>query len=579
MLRIGLTGGIASGKSAVADELRALDVPVIDADQLARQEVAPGQPALDEIVARFGEAVLDESGGLDRKAVASIVFTDERARRELERIIHPRVAIAAQRRFTELEARGEEVAVYEVPLLVEAGLAPFFDRVIVVAADLERQIERVVERDDATEEEARARLESQLPTSEKLKHAHHVIWNDGSREALRRAVRELYEELLLVARGGVSTAMGKKRKPSGPVTLVTGLPQYTTRRLVEELTRADETGRFAFLVQERSRDAVERFVARLPGDSARFQILEGDVGKMDLGLSGAELNELAAELETIHHSAAVFHLGVDPNVAERVNVHGTEEIVELAREARGLERLVFYSTLGVSGDFRGVWTEDDYDRGQQFNNHYELTKFRAEGLLRREEWLPLTVIRAPVIVGDSETGEIERFDGPYQLMLLFIALPIDLGLPLPGRASRLVSLVPVDYFARAASILATHPESQGRTLHITEPEPMTMARVFELIAMASEKKVPSGYIPARFTRALMRTPGLERFSKSPMAALDLFTADVVYASTNAQELLRESGLVCPRFPDYVENLVGFLRQKLAKEHARRGEEEVYDPLW
>lgn len=373
--------------------------------------------------------------------------------------------------------------------------------------------------------------------------------------------------------------MAKKKKPSGPVTFVTGLPQYTTQRLVRELTEADRTGRFAFLARERAMGAVKRFVAGLPGDKERFQIFEGGVQQLDLGLSGPEFNALAAEVKTIHHSAAVFHLGVDADVAERVNVRGAEEIIELAREAKGLERLVFYSTLGVSGDFRGVWTEEDYDRGQRFNNHYELTKFRAEGLFRRESWLPLTVIRPPVIVGDSETGEIDRFDGPYQLMLLFIALPIDLGLPLPGRASRLVSLIPVNYFSRAAAVLSTHPEAVGQTFHVTDPEPLTMARVFELIAMASEKKVPSGYIPARFTRALLRTPGLERLAESPMAALDLFTADVVYASSNAQELLREVGVSCPRFPDYVENLVGFLRQKLAREHASRGEEEVYDPLW
>ena len=106
-----------------------------------------------------------------------------------------------------------------------------------------------------------------------------------------------------------------------------------------------------------------------------------------------------------------------------------------------------------------------------------------------------------------------------------------------------------------------------------------MARVFELVAMASERRVPSGYIPARLTRALMRTPGLERFADSPMAALDLFTADVVYASSQAQVLLRDADVRCPTFPDYVENLVGYLRQKIARDSARRGEDEVYDPLW
>ncbi len=363
------------------------------------------------------------------------------------------------------------------------------------------------------------------------------------------------------------------------VTLITGFPQYNARRLILELASARPEANLTLLVPEHALDRAEGLLDELPGERDRYQVLEGEVRKMDLGLSGPEFNALAREVEVIHHLAGVFHLGVDRSLAEEVNVRGTEEVLELARSAADLKRLVFYSTLGVSGDFRGVWTEEDLDRGQRFPNHYAETKFRAEKRLRSEPGLPLTVIRSAVIVGDSRTGEIDRYDGPYQLMLLFIALPVDLGLPLPGRASRFINLIPADFFARGAVALASPPEAVGRTFHLTDPEPLAMARVFELIATASERKVPSGYIPARLTRALMRTPGLERFTESPVAALDLFTTDVVYASAGAQELLREAGLACPRLPDYVDNLVGFLRQKIEDESSRRGEEEVYDPLW
>ena len=363
------------------------------------------------------------------------------------------------------------------------------------------------------------------------------------------------------------------------VTLVTGFPQYNTRRFIMELAKTDEERRIVLLVPERALSRAEQLVSTLPGKKRHFQILEGEVRKMDLGLSGKEFNTLAEEVAVIHHMAGVFHLGVERALAEEVNLRGTEEVLELCRSAKDLERVVYYGSLGISGDFKGVWSENDLDAGQRFNNHYEETKYRAEKLLRNEPGLPLTVIRSSVVVGDSETGEIDRFDGPYQLMLLFIALPVDLGLPLPGRASRYINLIPVDYFAKAAHAISTHPEAVGGTYHIIDPEPLTMAAVFELVAMASEKKVPSGYIPAPLTRALMRTPGLERFADSPVAALDLFTADVIYSAAGAQELLREAGVVCPRFPDYVDNLVAFLRQKIEKESNRRGEEEIYDPLW
>jgi hypothetical protein len=182
-------------------------------------------------------------------------------------------------------------------------------------------------------------------------------------------------------------------------------------------------------------------------------------------------------------------------------------------------------------------------------------------------------------VGDSKTGEIDRFDGPHQLMLLFIALPVDLGLPLPGRADRLINLIPVDFFVDAVSVLSRHPEAIGKTFHVVDPEPLPMARVFELVAQASERKAPRSYIPARLVRALMRTPGLERFADSPVAALDLFTADVVFSSTGAAKLLREAGLSCPPFPSYVENLVAFMRAKIAARSVDGGDADVYDPLW
>ncbi len=184
------------------------------------------------------------------------------------------------------------------------------------------------------------------------------------------------------------------------VTFVTGLPQYTTRRLVAALAAADSTTKFALLVPERALDMAAQFVKTLPGRKDRYQILEGEVRRMDLGLSGTEFKKLAAEVTVIHHTAAVFHLGVEQSTAEVVNVRGTEEVIELTRCAKQLKQVVYYSSLGISGDFQGVWTEEDYERKQKFHNHYEHTKFQAEGLLRREPGLPLTVLRSPVIVGD-----------------------------------------------------------------------------------------------------------------------------------------------------------------------------------
>jgi dephospho-CoA kinase len=179
----GLTGGIGSGKSTVAARFRARGVPVIDADQLAREVVAPGSPALAEIADEFGPEVLEPSGALDRKRLAAIVFGNESARQKLNAITHPRVRKLALVRFAELDRAGEPLACYEVPLLVESGLAEALRPLVVVSVPEAVQLARSVARDQSTEAEALARIRAQRPLADKVAIADHVIDNSGSRDA------------------------------------------------------------------------------------------------------------------------------------------------------------------------------------------------------------------------------------------------------------------------------------------------------------------------------------------------------------------------------------------------------------
>lgn len=186
----GLTGGLASGKSAVAALLRARGLPVIDADQLAREVVAPGSEGLRAVVAAFGPGILCADGSLDRAALAEIVFGDAAKRRTLNGILHPRIGALTAERAAELEARGEPLACYEAALLVENGLADAFRPLVVVAVPEETQIARAMARDGATEEHVRARLRAQMPLSAKIAAADHVIDNAGSLEQTERQVDE-----------------------------------------------------------------------------------------------------------------------------------------------------------------------------------------------------------------------------------------------------------------------------------------------------------------------------------------------------------------------------------------------------
>lgn len=187
-LRIGLTGGIASGKSVVSDLFAARSIPVIDTDQIARDVVQPGEPALDEIVAAFGPGVLGAGGRLDRQALRERVFADPGERRRLEAILHPRIRAELERRSA---AAGGPYQVLVIPLLVEGSGRTRVDRVLVVDCPEEIQLARLVVRDGGTEAAARAILAAQASREQRLAAADDVIVNDGSREALAVAVDAL----------------------------------------------------------------------------------------------------------------------------------------------------------------------------------------------------------------------------------------------------------------------------------------------------------------------------------------------------------------------------------------------------
>lgn len=202
-LRIGLTGGIASGKSTVARLFAARGIPVIDLDELAHQVVAPGQPALAEIVAAFGPEALDPQGRLDRAALRARVFRDEESRRRLEGMLHPRILAAAVR---DAEAAGGPYQLIVVPLLVESGLSGWLDRVLVIDCPEAQQLQRLVARDGSEEALARAILATQASRAERLAVADDVLLNDGPPEQLAAAIDRLdalYREMATSGRRDV----------------------------------------------------------------------------------------------------------------------------------------------------------------------------------------------------------------------------------------------------------------------------------------------------------------------------------------------------------------------------------------
>jgi dephospho-CoA kinase len=195
MLRVALTGGIATGKSYCLAKFASFGVPVLDADKLAREAVVPGSPALAAVASRFGPTIMLPDGSLDRAALGRIVFTDRAARADLEAIVHPEVYRRISEWFASAPAK-TRLAIADVPLLFETGHNHDFDRVVVAACSAGEQMHRLVTRDGLSEADARARLNAQWPIEEKVARGDYVIRTDGTLADTDAQVKKIYEMLI-----------------------------------------------------------------------------------------------------------------------------------------------------------------------------------------------------------------------------------------------------------------------------------------------------------------------------------------------------------------------------------------------
>ncbi|MBF5041220.1 SDR family oxidoreductase [Aggregicoccus sp. 17bor-14] len=371
--------------------------------------------------------------------------------------------------------------------------------------------------------------------------------------------------------------MSETRAPAAaPSYFVTGFPGFIGKRLVTHLAEAEPRAHLALLVQPRHLKEAQRLVKGLE-NPGRVELLTGDVADMHLGLSGEEYERLRGRTTDIFHLAALTSLSTPKETAWRVNVDGTRNVLELARDCGGLRRFNHLSTCYVSGDRVGVIAEDELDRGQAFRNAYEETKFHAERLVQRAgASLPVTIFRPGSVVGDSRTGEIDRFDGPYYLGILLVTSPLVAPLPLPGNGVAPLNVIPMDYLVEAVWTLSRDPAAVGQTFHLVDPNPMSARRVYELVAERANRKLPRFNLSARAADVMLRLPVLERLARPQRAAISYVSHLALYNCHNTLERLEGTSVRCPPLLSYLDPLVDYVRGQYEKR--REQALEVEDPL-
>ena len=338
------------------------------------------------------------------------------------------------------------------------------------------------------------------------------------------------------------------------MVLVTGFPKLLARRVAGALA---SRGPVVLLVPEEHAEPAADFAATLPD----ARVLTGDVASMHLGLSTAEYRDLSADCSEIVHVADSSNVGAEKPALERENVEGTRTVLEFAQDCRGLRRFTHFSTVFVSGDRVGVIAEDELSAGQSFRSFYEQSKFEAELLVRRAMGqLPCTVLRPAFIVGDSRTGEIDRFDGPYIVAGLLLSTRLQMPLPLPGDGVAPLNVVPIDFVAAAAAAIHHDPRAVGRTFQIVDPNPSSSRRVYERVAEREGKKLPRLSLGYKLTDTLLKLPGLERLTREQRMAFATVNHLSFYSSRNTLEILDGTGISCPPIEGYLDKLIEYAQK-------------------
>ena len=350
--------------------------------------------------------------------------------------------------------------------------------------------------------------------------------------------------------------------------LLTGFPGFLGSALVERLLdRYPTNTTVTCVIQGRWRALAEQKKRTIefakPTRKDRILLVEGDITRPGLGMA-SQLKQLYPNILEIYHLAAVYDLSVRPDFAQKVNVEGTRNVLDIAERCPNLTRFQYVSTCYVSGRYDGVYYETDLEKGQIFNNFYEETKFRAEVEVqeRMANGLPTSIYRPGIVVCDSKTGQTQKYDGPYVILKLLMNQTALAFMPtIDDPQKYTVNVVPQDFVVNALDYLSAQTASQNKVYQLANPHPPTVDDLINLFAENTARSVVKIPVPELWAKgALTLIPFAQDLVGVKPEALDYFTHPTHYDVHNTLTDLGGSSIFCPPLPSYIRTLVAYMKQ-------------------
>lgn len=344
--------------------------------------------------------------------------------------------------------------------------------------------------------------------------------------------------------------------------LITGFPGFVGTRLVRTLVSAQPEQRFALVVEPRFEtlaiEVCEQIQAADPSFEGRWRVLPGDIREPGLGVATEHANKLRETVRHVWHVAAIYDLAVPKELAEAVNVTGTERVLDFCASAPNLERLFHTSSIVVAGDREGHVSEAELDEGQSFRNHYESTKFASEVAVRkRRDSIPTVIFRPGVVVGDSVTGVTPKADGPYLMVRAALRTPAFLPYAQVGSEVTRMHIVPVDFLVNAMVHISAQDSAVGQTFQVTDTNPMTMHEYVNLTLAALGRKPASQTVSKAAVERVLKFKFIQKLAGIPLESLNYVDQDVSFDTSNLRAALGDQ-LACPPLADYWPRLVQWL---------------------
>ena len=360
--------------------------------------------------------------------------------------------------------------------------------------------------------------------------------------------------------------------------LITGGTGFIGHNLIEELLQQKKNAIIYVLVRKGSKKKLEALKKQWGNNAKRVVPITGDLTRSMLGVPAKKRRELEGQIDHVFHLAAVYDLMADAESQVRVNVEGTQNVVNLATDIKA-KRFHHMSSIAAAGMFSGVFREDMFEEAQGLDNAYFRTKHDSESIVRRECKMPWRIYRPGIVVGHSETGVIDKIDGPYYFFKLIQKMRkmIPSWMPTLGLEGGRINIVPVDYVVDATIYIAHKPKLDGKCFHLTDPKPKRIGQVLNLFARAAHAPQMTmridarifNYIPASIMAGLKMLPPVRRISNQVMKDLGLppdmmkfVNYPTKFDNRETEKALKGSGISVPRLDDYAWRLWDYWERHL-----------------